>query len=189
MILLAGLGNPGKEFFKTRHNIGFEIIDAIHSTLGFPKFSKKFNSLYSKKVIFKKVIIIQKPMSFMNLSGKPIQQISEFYKIKKKNNIIIFHDDLDLIFSKIRIKKTGGHGGHNGIRNIINFIGPDFNRVKFGIKNSFYTDKKVPSEKFVLSKFDNDELKIIETIKKKIITNLEILIKKEFSSFKNNFQT
>ena len=75
MILITGLGNPGKEFLKTRHNVGFDIVDSIHSEFNFPEFSEKFDSLYSKKTLYGEIIVIQKPMSFMNLSGKPIKKI------------------------------------------------------------------------------------------------------------------
>ena len=136
MILITGLGNPGKEFLKTRHNVGFDIIDSIHSEFDFPEFSKKFNSLYSKKTIYGEIIVIQKPMSYMNLSGDPIKKIMNFFKINNTEDIFVFHDDLDLKFSKLRIKNSGGHGGHNGIKNIIGLIGPNFNRIKFGIKKS-----------------------------------------------------
>ena len=187
MILISGLGNPGKEFLKTRHNIGFDIVDLIHSEFNFPKFSEKFNSLYSKKTIYERVIVIQKPMSYMNLSGDPIKKIFNFFKINTTDDIFVFHDDLDLEFSSLRIKSSGGHGGHNGIKNIIGLIGPKFNRIKFGIKNSFYKEKNIDANKFVLVKFSPEELEIIESIKKKIIINFELLIKKDFSSFKNCF--
>ena len=187
MILITGLGNPGKEFLKTRHNVGFDIVDSIHSEFNFPKFSEKFNSLYSKKNIYDEVIVIQKPMSYMNLSGDPIKKIFNFFKINNTEDIFVFHDDLDLEFSSLRIKSFGGHGGHNGIKNIIGLIGPRFNRIKFGIKNSSYKEKNIDAEKFVLDKFNPSELEIIEAVKKKIITNFELLIKKDFSSFKNNF--
>ena len=187
MILITGLGNPGKEFLKTRHNVGFDIIDSIHSEFDFPDFSKKFNSLYSKKTIYGEIIVIQKPMSYMNLSGDPIKKIINFFKINNTEDIFVFHDDLDLKFSSLRIKKSGGHGGHNGIKNIIGLIGPNFNRIKFGIKNSLYIEKNINAEKFVLDKFDLEELEIIKIIKKKIIVNFELLINKDFLSFKNNF--
>ena len=187
MILITGLGNPGKEFLKTRHNVGFDIVDSIHSEFNFPKFSEKFNSLYSKKTIYDKIIVIQKPMSYMNLSGGPIKKIFNFFKINDTQDIIVFHDDLDLEFSSLRIKNSGGHGGHNGVKSIIGLIGPNFNRIKFGIKNSLYKEKNIDADKFVLDKFNLEELKMIETIKKKIIINFELLIKKDFSSFKNNF--
>ena len=187
MILITGLGNPGKEFLKTRHNVGFDIVDSIHSEFIFPEFSQKFDSLYSKKTLYDEIIVLQKTMSYMNLSGNPIKKIFNFFKINDTKEIFIFHDDLDLDFSSIKIKSSGGHGGHNGIKNIIALIGPNFNRIKFGIKNSFYKEKNIDAEKFVLDKFNLEELEIIEIIKKKIILNLKFLINKDFSSFKNNF--
>ena len=187
MILITGLGNPGKKFLKTRHNVGFDIVDSIHTEFNFPKFSEKYNSLYSKKTLYGEIIVIQKPMSYMNLSGDPIRKIFKFFKINDTENIFVFHDDLDLEFSSLRVKSSGGHGGHNGIKNIIGLIGPNFNRIKFGIKNSFYKEKNIDAEKFVLDKFNLKELERIEIIKKKIILNLRFLIKKDFSSFKNNF--
>ena len=79
MILITGLGNPGKEFIKTRHNVGFDIVDSIHSEFNFPKFSEKFDSLYSKKTLYGEIIVIQKPMSYMNLSGNPVKKNFQFF--------------------------------------------------------------------------------------------------------------
>ena len=100
MILVVGLGNPGKEFNNTRHNVGFDIIDIVHSSFTFPKFSKKFDGVYAKKNIYDKNVILFKPMNFMNLSGKPIYKIFDFFKIGNVNDLIVFHDDLDLVFQK-----------------------------------------------------------------------------------------
>ncbi len=181
MILIVGLGNPGKEFENTRHNIGFSVIDSIQKYFLFPKFSKKFNGFYSKKKIFNKNIVLFKPMKFMNLSGEPTYKIFDFFKIKKIENIIVFHDDLDLNFLKVRVKKTGGHGGHNGIKNIIEYIGKDFNRIKIGIKNAFYIENQISADKFVLGKFSTKELNKIESLKKVMIQNFELIINKNFS--------
>ena len=186
MILIAGLGNPGEEYYQTRHNIGFEIIDALQTKFEFPPYSKKFNSYYSQKKIFNKKVIIQKPMNYMNLSGESIKKIINFFKITDKKNIMVCHDDLDLAFSKIRIKEDSGHGGHNGVRNIINLIGSDFIRFKLGIKNEIYEKGNISAEKFVLSKFNNTEIKKNEILKKKIMDNFEYIIKKDFLFLRNN---
>ena len=132
MILVVGLGNPGKEFNNTRHNVGFDIIDIVHSSffLLFQNFQKNLMVFMLKKNIYDKNVILFKPMNFMNLSGKPIYKIFDFFKIGNVNDLIVFHDDLDLVFSKVRIKKSGGHGGHNGIKSIIKFFGKDFCRIK-----------------------------------------------------------
>ena len=88
-------------------------------------------------------VILFKPIKFMNLSGKPTYKIFDFFKIENTNNMIVFHDDLDLNFSKVRVKTTGGHGGHNGIKDIIKFLGKDFNRIKIGIKNVIYIENEI----------------------------------------------
>jgi PTH1 family peptidyl-tRNA hydrolase len=186
MILISGLGNPGGEFENTRHNIGFEIIDTIRENFGFPKYQKKFKGQISKKVISDKTVILFKPQNFMNLSGEPIRKVSDFHKVENQKNLFIFHDDLDIDFPKIRIKENGGHGGHNGIKNIITFIGNDFHRIKFGIKNNLLIEKKIEPKDFVLNKFSNKERKIINDLKNKIKDNLNYLLDKNFSLFVKN---
>lgn len=185
MILIVGLGNPGKEFKKTRHNIGFEIINEIQKELFFPSFIRKFNGVYSKKYVFNQEVILFKPMKFMNLSGNPTQQVFNFFNIENTDNLVVFHDDLDLEFPIIRCKTIGGHGGHNGIRNIIGIFGEKFNRIKVGIKNSFYNDNNIPADKFVLANFSDEELDKIKLLKKKITNNLELIVNKNFCSFKS----
>ncbi len=187
MILISGLGNPGKEFNNTRHNFGFDIVDSIHQGFEFESFSKKFNSLYATKKILKKTIILQKPLSYVNLSGDQVKNFLNFFKINKRN-IIVFQDDLDIQFSKIKIKFDGGHGGHNGIKNIIEKIGNDFCRIKLGIKNLNYLENNISAEKFVLGKFNKYELLQIKKIKNLILTNLELLINKEFNLFKEKIK-
>ena len=186
MILLTGLGNPGTEYTKTRHNIGFDVIDEIHKKYNFPTFKKKLNSSYSQKDLFDNKILLVKPMNFMNLSGLTLKNIFDFYKLKKTENLLVIHDDLDLNFPVLRIKSNGGHGGHNGVRNIIEFFGKDFYRIKIGIKNSIYTERNVPAEKFVLDKFNKSEREIIDIIIKKIAGNLELIVKKKFNLFKES---
>ena len=181
MILIVGLGNPGEEFKFTRHNIGFEVIDSIHNQFEFPAFKKKFDGVYSKKFIFDENVIIFKPQTFMNLSGSPIKKIRGFFNIDDSSDLIVIHDDLDMDFLNLRIKSKGGHGGHNGIRDIIKFHGEDFYRIKLGIKNELYKKKNIKSEYFVLDKFDLNERKIIECFKRKCNKNFEFMVKKKFS--------
>ena len=161
MILITGLGNPGNKFKSTRHNIGFEIIDSIHTHYKFPIFRSKFDGLYSKKNIFGENIVIFKPQTFMNLSGQPIKIIRQYFKLDKLKDLIVIHDDIDMDFLKIRIKTGGGHGGHNGVRDIIKYNGKDFYRVKFGIKNEIFIKKKLKTENFVLDSFIKKEIEKI----------------------------
>lgn len=148
-ILLAGLGNPGEEYDNTRHNIGFEVIDAIAKHFEFPAFTTKFSSLTSSKIIGTYKITLLKPQTYMNLSGDAVSKAANFYKIIP-NNIIIIHDDLDLELAKVKMKIAGGSGGHNGIKSIDQHIGVDYYRVRIGIGKPKF-DKNVSS--FVLSKF------------------------------------
>lgn len=188
MFFLVGLGNPGQEYLSTRHNIGFEIIDSISHCFKFPSFKEKFDGLITKKTLHNHEIFLFKPMKFMNLSGNPIRKAIDFYKINPKGKLIIFHDDLDMDFSKLRIKFSGGHGGHNGIKNIIQHIGLDFVRIKIGIKSKYYTDKKVSADKFVLQKFNKEEILRIEKLQKEINSNLQFVYENNFPSFINNIK-
>jgi len=184
MILIVGLGNPGKKFLCTRHNIGFEIVDSIHLHFNFHTYKSKFDGLYSKKILFGKEIIIFKPQNFMNLSGNPIKKIRDYFKIENTLDIILIHDDIDMKFLRLRFKVNGGHGGHNGVRDTIKFNGKNFYRLKLGISNKQLKEKKVNPQNFVLNKFDKSERKVIEKFKKLSNEYFEYLISKEFSLFK-----
>ena len=184
MILVVGLGNPGEKFLFTRHNIGFEIIDSFHLHFKFHAYKSKFDGLYSKKSLFGKEIIIFKPQTFMNLSGNPIKNLRNYFKIENTLDIILIHDDIDMEFLKLRVKVNGGHGGHNGVRDTIKFNGKNFYRVKLGISNNQLKEKKVKPENFVLNKFDKSEREVVEEFKKLANKYFEYLIFKEFSLFK-----
>ena len=184
MILIVGLGNPDRSFFHTRHNIGFEIIDSIQQNHHFNKYVSKFEGLCSKKKIMGKNIILFKPLTYMNLSGRALKKIVDFYKINISENLIVIHDDLDMDFCKMKIKTKGGHGGHNGIKNIIEMIGDEFIRIKFGIKNSLLKEHTIKPEKFVLEKFSEDELKKIEDFKQIFSEDFKLIIEKKFSLLK-----
>ena len=184
MILIVGLGNPGEKYKFTRHNLGFEIIDSFHSHFKFPIYKSKFDGLYSKKNLFETEVIIFKPQLFMNLSGNPIKKIRDYFKVKNTLDVIIIHDDIDMEFLKLRVKSTGGHGGHNGVRDAIKFNGNDFHRIKLGVCNKLLQEKKIEPDNFVLNKFNPNERKIIEKFKKLANQYFEHLINKEFSLFK-----
>ena len=142
MFLICGQGNPGKEYIDTRHNIGFALIDKLVSFYNFISYKKD-----SKKEIFKGNInnnacLLLKPLNFMNLSGQPIREVMNFYKIEK-NRLFIVHDDLDLELGKVKVKVGGGNGGHNGLSNIDEMIGNDYYRIRIGIDH--------PGEKHLVS--------------------------------------
>ena len=181
MILIVGLGNPDEEFFKTRHNIGFSIVDKIKDKWDFPEYKSKFSGKISEKKINDEKIILLKPMTYMNLSGNSVQSICNFMKIETQN-ILIIHDDVDMKLGKIRIKSQGGHGGHNGIRHIIHHIGDKFNRLKIGIQPE---KGIVDTKKFVLQKFKLNEEKEINMISKNIIDSFSLIFKRDFIQFVN----
>jgi PTH1 family peptidyl-tRNA hydrolase len=131
--LIAGLGNPGKDYARTRHNIGFLVVDALASASSLELNKSRFESAYVKTKIKGCDTFLIKPMSYMNRSGGPIQKFAAYYKIALPN-IIIVHDDMDLEFGKIKIVQGRGHGGHNGVRSIIESFGKkECIRVRVGV--------------------------------------------------------
>ena len=157
MWLICGLGNPEKKYNLSRHNLGFEIIDLLVSEYNFELIKKnKSNEIYKGK--FKNTIcLLCKPLTYMNNSGVPINELMNFYKVSN-SKIIIIHDDLDLKVGKIKLKFGGGNGGHNGLLSIDNNIGKDYKRVRIGIGRPSSRDLV---SKYVLKKFNKDDRIII----------------------------
>lgn len=177
MKLIVGLGNPGKEYEKTRHNFGFIAVDEIRNALKASswKFVKKYNALFSEVNINGEKVTLMKPQTFMNLSGKAIGSYSKFYKIDSVN-VCVLHDDKDLKLGKIRIRKTGSSGGHNGIQSIIDRLGTkDFWRFRLGIDGENLKN----TTEYVLGVFRKKEKQIVEEILKKIIDEMELSLTKD----------
>ena len=190
MILIIGLGNPGKKYEKTRHNIGFRVIEKLARKNNFPdfEFSQKFNALISKGKLGKERTILAKPQTFMNNSGKAVKSLMNFYKITspglarlnfakqnlgglvhqsfaKQNlgGLVVIHDDIDLPLGKIRISKGRGAAGHKGVESIIKELGTkNFDRFRIGIQPKSGKPKNV--ERFVLQKFTKGEGEIIKEV-------------------------
>ena len=132
MLLIVGLGNPGSQYSKNRHNIGFMAVDEIVRRHGFGAFRAKFQGELAEGKINTQKVLALKPMTFMNESGRSVAQAVKFYKIAPED-VIVLHDELDLAAGKLRVKSGGGHGGHNGLRSIHAQIGPDYRRIRLGI--------------------------------------------------------
>jgi len=130
--LVAGLGNPGKQYAETRHNTGFRVVEVLASRWGFPAGQAQYGSLISMGSIRQEKVALVRPNTFMNLSGQPLASISGYYKVDLAN-LIVVHDDLELPAGVVRIKQGGGHGGHNGLRSINQQLGPDYLRVRVGV--------------------------------------------------------
>ncbi len=177
MILIIGLGNPGKKYQNTRHNVGFRAIDEIAANfqLSIFNFQSIFNAKISKGKIADKKVILAKPQTFMNLSGKAVLEIVNFYKINPAN-ILVVHDDIDLPLNRIRIVQNRGSAGHKGIQSIINCLKTkNFIRLRIGV--SPLTGKPNDPERFVLQKLNQEEEKIIKEATKKIAEAVECFLK------------
>ena len=185
MILLVGLGNPTPDSHENRHNIGFKIIDAINQKFGLSKQKPKFKGLLTTGNISNKKVYAIKPLTFMNNSGICIRELIEYFKIDSED-VIVFHDDLDVDFMKIKTKFGGSSAGHNGIESIDKFIGKEYSRVRVGIGKP---QKKIEVSDFVLTNFSEEEKTDLEKVIKNIIEAMPILIDKKldlFSSTVNN---
>ncbi len=165
-IIIAGLGNPGKEYEFTRHNAGFLALDYISKKLNCSGYVSKFNGVCSSAKINDESAFLIKPQTYMNLSGNCVTAVMKFYKIPPEKTILIF-DDISLPVGKIRIKKKGSHGGQNGVKHILGLSGSEnFPRVKIGIGN-----KPTPNwdlSDWVLSKFSCDEMKVLDETFEKV---------------------
>lgn len=133
MKLIVGLGNPGKEYEKTRHNIGFEVVDALSDAWNIPLNQAKHKGLYGVGYVGGEKVILLKPMTYMNLSGESIKAVMDYFKVEIED-LVVFYDDLDLAVGKVRYRQKGGAGGHNGIKSMISLLGTqEFNRTRIGI--------------------------------------------------------
>ena len=179
MILIVGLGNPSPDSENNRHNIGFKIIDAINKKFGLSKQKPKFKGLLTTGNIGEKKVYAIKPLTFMNNSGICIRELIEYFKIDSEN-VIVFHDDLDVDFGKIKAKFGGSSAGHNGIESIDKNIGKNYSRVRIGVgrpkNNSTGADH-------VLDNFSTEEQQSMEDVTKNIIESLSVLIKKDLDLF------
>ena len=160
MKLIVGLGNPGKQYQLNRHNIGFMALDIIVERHKFSGWEKDFKGLVCKGKLGTENIVLLKPQTFMNLSGQSVQAAAAFYKILP-DDIIVFHDELDLQGGKIRIKKGGGAAGHNGLRSITAHCGNDYWRVRLGIG---HPGDKTLVHAYVLNDFAKVEKPWVEAV-------------------------
>jgi len=178
MKLIVGLGNPGREYEKTRHNIGFMTIDKYADKLGVSITKDKFNGLYTETNISGEKVILLKPQSYINLSGEVIRKYVDFYKINIED-ILIIHDDLDLEVGTYKIKQKGSSGGHNGLKNIELHLGTqEYKRIKVGISNN----KMMDTKDYVLGKLSKEDNDKIEEVKDIVMNILDDYFKMDFDS-------
>ena len=180
MRLLVGLGNPGQEYAKTRHNMGFMAVDEIVHRFSFTPWKKGFKGQICSGEIDGEKVVILKPETYMNLSGEAVQEAVHFYKLTPAD-IIVFHDELDLPVGKMKVKLGGSPAGHNGLKSIDSHIGPEYMRVRIGVDN----DKQIPTPDYVLGKPNTKDFKILKNEFIQIAENVEFLIKGDISGFLN----
>lgn len=185
MILLVGLGNPGPRYEKTRHNFGFMVIDAIRAAYGFSTPRQRFQGEIAEGFLRKSSehikILALKPTTFMNNSGQSVSETVRYYDLNM-DDVIVFHDELDLAAGKVRVKKGGGLAGHNGLRSLDAHLGPDFRRVRLGIGHP--GDKTaVPS--YALKKFAKSDWIWVDPLIDAIVDAAPLLAVHEDETFMN----
>lgn len=181
MILLVGLGNPGREYAQTRHNVGFMAVDMFICRHLFSPFKSKFKGQVAEGEIAGEKIIVLKPETYMNLSGDSVLSVCKFYKIPVQN-VVVFHDDMDLPVGKVKVKRGGGAGGHNGLKSIDKNIGNDYVRVRIGVSKPQTREEVV---NYVLSAFSKEDKKIIENTLEGIAKYIPLVVKGDLENFLN----
>ncbi len=181
MLLLVGLGNPGPSYRDNRHNVGFMAVDAIHGRWRLGPYRSKFHGDLADGVIDGEKVLILKPQTYMNESGRAVQAAMTFYKIAPAD-VVVLHDELDLAAGKLRVKKGGGHAGHNGLRSIQGHVGPDFRRVRIGVGHPGDKDKVVGH---VLKDFSKEDRTWLEPLLDGIADGAGLLVKGDDAGFQN----
>ena len=174
MYLIAGLGNPGIRYRNTRHNVGFRVVNQWAKSLGVRLSGRRFESRNTRTTFQAKPVILLRPLTYMNESGKSVRACADYFRLREEN-ILVIHDDIDLPLGKIRIARGGGAGGHKGVLSIIHHLGVrQFPRLKIGIGRPRYDGESI--EDYVLSPFYGDEKKIVEEMIKIGVRACELFI-------------
>ena len=185
MMIIAGLGNPGVEYEKTRHNTGFMAVDALSQRFGFSVNTHKFNALIADTVISDKRCLVMKPLTYMNKSGEAISDAMDFYNIPPENIIVIF-DDISLDVGKMRLRRKGSSGGHNGIKSIIHNCGSqDFPRIKIGVGGKPHPDYDLAD--WVLSSYSDNELKLLGEVFDHTARAVELILRGNINQAMNDY--
>lgn len=182
--LIIGLGNPGKPYENTRHNIGFEVIDALAEKWGAPLNQSKFSGVYASVHRPEGKVILLKPLTYMNLSGESVRPLMDYFNIDIED-IVVIYDDLDLDIGKLRLRAKGSAGGHNGIKSLIQHLGTqEFNRIRVGVSRP-PAGMKVAD--YVLSRFPKEDASVVSDAVKKSCDAVEVSLTKPFLDVMNQF--
>jgi peptidyl-tRNA hydrolase, PTH1 family len=181
MKLLVGLGNPGAKYTYNRHNIGFMVLEEIARHNQATPWKERFSGAFCEATLQSEKVLLLKPLTYMNDSGRAVQACAKFYKLDE-NDVVVFHDELDLEPAKLRIKKGGGNAGHNGLRSITAHIGNEYTRVRLGIG---HPGDKALVHNYVLNDFDKAEQPWVKTLCRSSAQNIDLLIASQEASFAN----
>ena len=174
MYLIVGLGNPGRQYEATRHNMGFDVIDKLVEEYRIPQSGVKFNAMYGKGVIGGQQALLMKPLSYMNLSGGPVRDMVNYFKIDPETEMIVIYDDIDTEPGNLRIRKQGSAGGHNGIKDIIKQLGTQkFVRIKVGVGAK---PQGWDLADYVLGRFDSKSRELVEDAQDRACKAVEMIL-------------
>lgn len=185
MYLIVGLGNPGRQYDGTRHNMGFDTLDYLIEKHQIPQGGVKFNAMYGKGIIGGEKVILMKPLSFMNLSGGPVREMVNYFKIDPETEMIVIYDDIDLEPGQLRIRKQGSAGGHNGIKDIIRQLGTQkFLRVKVGVGAK---PKGWDLADHVLGRFSDSDRRLVDEAIGKACDAVELMLSRGVDAAMNEY--
>jgi PTH1 family peptidyl-tRNA hydrolase len=182
MLLLVGLGNIGAKYATNRHNIGFMAVEEIARRHSFPPWRARFQGQCSEGVLKGEKTVLLKPSTYMNESGRSVREAAQFYKTAL-DSLVVFHDELDLAPSRLRVKTGGGNAGHNGLRSITAHMGNDYVRVRLGIGHPGDKDRV---HSYVLGDFAKSEAEWVDVLTRAIADQIELLASRQFALFQNN---
>ena len=182
MILFVGLGNPGTQYALNRHNVGFMVVDVLADHFSFSAFKRRGEAVIAEGEIASRKVTLLKPMNFMNRSGISVSEFAHFFKIPLED-IIVAHDDLDLVPGKVKIKQGGGAGGHNGLRSLDAHLGQDYWRLRVGIGHPGHRDAV---HSYVLKNFSREEEDWLVPLLQALTREASLLVQKDMSGFLNN---
>lgn len=185
MYIIAGLGNPGAKYENTRHNIGFDTIDRLADEAGISISESKHKALLGKGVIDGHRVILVKPQTYMNLSGESLREVVDYYKCDPETDLIVISDDINLDVGRLRIRKKGSAGGHNGLKNIIAQLGTDaFVRVRMGVGEK---PKDYDLADYVLGHFTSEERKVLDEACKRAAEAIRVILNEDADAAMNRF--
>lgn len=185
MFIIVGLGNPTREYEGTRHNVGFEVIDALADKYNISVTERKSRAFCGKGIIAGQKVVLVKPQTYMNLSGESVRGLVDFYKIDVETELIIIFDDISLDVGQIRIRAKGSAGGHNGVKNIIQHLGTmNFHRIKIGVGEK---PKEYDLADYVLGHFTKEEKEVMSDSYTHAVDAIEMMLQDEIKTAMNQY--